>query len=99
MTPDAMCLHLRCARKSNPEIFSYRKLGVKIGRSYEVVRRVEGGRGAFENLRRVADALGFDIRLFDSDGNVLVFAIDAPNLGEQLRRYRRDVLQVTRKSF
>lgn len=85
---------LATARKRQAR--TYRDVAAMTGKSHECISRVEKRKGQFATLVAIADALGFDVRLFDSRNEVLTFALDADNLGEQLRRYRRSVLGLSR---
>lgn len=77
-----------------------RSLGAEIGRTYETVSRVEReAKGNFETLDRIAQRLGFKVCLFTAEGKLLTLALDAAHIGEQLYRYRRDVLRKPRKAF
>ncbi|MBL8882975.1 MAG: helix-turn-helix transcriptional regulator [Hyphomicrobium sp.] len=75
-----------------------RSLASKAGVSHEAVSRIEEGRGEFETLERVASALGFDVRLFIKEtGELLLFALDEPDIGKRLRAYREKLLKPTKR--
>ncbi len=97
MIPDFVTQLHEARRRSG---HTCRSLGTEIGRTYETVSRVEReGKGNFDTLARMAASLGFEVRLFTADGRLLTFAMDAPHIGEQLYRYRREVLRKSAKAF
>lgn len=97
MIPDFVTQLHEARRRSG---HTCRSLGTEIGRTYETISRVErDGKGNFETLDRIAQRLGFKVCLFTVEGKLLTLALDAPHIGEQLYRYRRDVLRKPRKAF
>lgn len=97
MVPDFVTQLHEARRRSG---HTCRSLGAEIGRTYETVSRVEReGKGNFDTLDRIAQRLGFKVCLFTAEGKLLTMALDAPHIGEQLYRYRRDVLRKPRKAY
>lgn len=76
-----------------------RSLAAAVGVSHEAISRLErASKGCVGTVRAIAEALGYDLRLFTADGKLLL-SEDGQGIGRLLYDYRRNILRKPRKAM